>query len=188
MSGIRVQDTTANTITYYNANEPAIVTEVGGWLFNIQFCYSGYEYATTSQTGIGGPIAIAPGSSTPALSLQNALEALPSIGPGNLTVLDVSGTGNGNYQITFAGNLVNVPQPVFTCTDPAIVITEVSKGGTLIPSLTINGGTPLPLLTWIYDENTPSPYVYLPLPQSSPAVQTAIVGNLPCQPLNGNWQ
>jgi hypothetical protein len=189
MSGIRVQDTTANTITYYNANEPANVTAVpiGGWLLNIQFCYSGYEYATTSQTGIGGPVAIAPGSSTPALSLQNALEALPAIGSGNLTVLDDSGSGNGNYQITFAGNLVNVPQPVITCPDPAIVIAEVSKGGTLIPSLTINGRTPLSLLNWIYDENTPSPYVYLPLPQSSPAVQTAIVGNLPCQPLSGNW-
>ena len=194
MSGLRVLDTNTGTITYYGVssdgvNPSANVSVVtapslpGNWIFQTQGDgYGGYEYYNYQGSGIGMVVVIDPGNSTADVVLQNALCALPNIEPGGVTVIDQSGIGRGNYQITFAGGLANSAQPLFTCADPAVSVVENAAGG-IGATLSINGGTPMFLADCLWAETSDPqgqlPYIYFALPQSAPAIQTAIVGMLP---------
>jgi hypothetical protein len=181
--GIRVEDTTASTITYYQVTSPSenITLSPGTtwYYFPVSPSYGGHEYITFNPGGLLDAYRINPGETTAAAVLQTALQALSTIGTGNVTVVDNSGSGAGNYQVTFTGDLENLPQNLMTCGDDAVSITETFLGGSLVPTLAINGGDPFLLPNRIYDENTPSPYVDFPLYQSTPAVQTGVVGELP---------
>lgn len=65
-------------------------------------------------------------------TLQAALEALPSIGAGNV---DVIGTGNGFplavAVVQFTGALANSNQPLITSSRPGVLVRPVLDGGTL---------------------------------------------------------
>ncbi len=112
-------------------------------------------------------------SSTNATLISNidaALEALPNIGAGEVTVADVDlASGIGNVSITFSGNLGKLNVPTITVasndlegTSPTVAVTVTTagvdatargakKGGLLIDNtnakLYINEGTPL-VPTW----------------------------------------
>jgi hypothetical protein len=185
MSAIRVEDTTANTITYYTVSESANVSFVGNsgaWYTDAQSnAYGGSEIVCGRASGIGPVTVIAPGSSSSAAVLQGALQGLSTIGLDGVIVTDSSGLGSGNYLITFAESLANSPQPLITCPDPAVSIAQVAAGGNC-PTLSINGGEPMFLGNWIWTEPVgvpPLPCTLCPLPQSAPATQTFITNMLP---------
>ena len=195
MSGLRVRDATAGgPPTYYDLTETAnwSTSGAGNWTQGANAAYFGGQLikAPYGGSGAGSVTAITPTTdgggnvtASAASLLQAALEALPSIGQGDVLVTDLSGTATGHYQVTFAGSLVNSVQPAITCANPAVSITQVAAGGEG-PSLTINGGTPMLLGDHVYTESAPLPYVLLPLPQSAPAVQTCVVNMLPYEQSN----
>lgn len=67
-----------------------------------------------------------------AAAVESALEALPVIGEGNVTV---SGSAGGPYTVTFGGDLANTPLPIMTAadaltggTDPGVTVAVVTEG------------------------------------------------------------
>jgi autotransporter-associated beta strand protein len=87
----------------------------------------------------------ATGGTDPVDSLQNALNALPSIGGvgGSVTVTQVVGQGNVLYFVTFGGSLgnVNVPQMTATTTGGTSVIVTTLQDGS--EGTTVNSGATL---------------------------------------------
>lgn len=195
LTGVRVQDITASTITYISAiYANSIQVGAGDWFQeNSSLAFMGSSLrAINGGSGLyGTDFIVSPGETTSALVLQAALQALSSIGSGNLTVTDNSNAGSGNYSCMFVGDLALSPQPMMTCGDSSIVITEVTMGGAATPKLSvseINSGTQIPLNDQLIDENSPKPYILLPLFQSTPTVQLGIIGTLPFQGYTGDVQ
>jgi hypothetical protein len=184
-AGLRVQDTTAGTVQHFAVNDPSF--SAGQGTANIVSSNSYYGGVVAASWGPGGglgPLIVASGG---AAAVQSALGALPGVGPYGVAVTDLSGgKTSGNYQIVFGGILSNSPQPLITCPDPAVSISEVTRGGNM-PTLSIGGGTPIPIPDWLWVTAGDSPYALGLLPQSTPVVQTCPVGQLPYAASGGYW-
>ena len=81
--------------------------------------------------------------------VQSALQALASVGTGNLTA-----TGDGSeinpIVLNFVGTLGGAAQALITASDPAVTVSEIAQGG-ILPSIVINGGSPIPVpYAWIH--------------------------------------
>jgi hypothetical protein len=88
--------------------------------------------ATTLTSGTfpitwGGDTANIPWNAT-SLQFETAMEALPSIGAGNISV---GGPNGGPWPVTFAGVFASSPQPLMTTTDPTHVTITETRVGTL---------------------------------------------------------
>jgi hypothetical protein len=131
MSGIRVEDVTAGTITYYDVTDSANISlnPASGsetWQLVNTFAFDAWRYEWDFATaGTTTTFGINPGGSTAALVLQGALEALSSIGTGNISIAD---EGGNVYDATWIGDLAGLPQSLITCADPAVTITEITRG------------------------------------------------------------
>ena len=104
-------------------------------------------------------------------AVRSALEALPDVGVGNVTA-----TGDGSAMtpvlVTMVGSLGGVTQPLMTASDAAVRVAEVARGG-LLPSIRVNGGSPIPLpYSWMhyYAGTSSMPGVYFGFPQAPPPV------------------
>jgi autotransporter-associated beta strand protein len=93
----------------------------------------------------------------PTASIQNALQALSTIGAGNVTVVS-AGTGNNAFLITFTGTLANANQPLLVVGSntalvgtPVVTVQDGSSVGTAIAGdLTIGGTVPgTPIVQWL---------------------------------------
>lgn len=80
----------------------------------------------------------------PAAEVQAAILALPGFPAAGVSV--TSGD-NVHLNIQFQGPLANLPQPTLISSDPAVVVAHPIVGGTC-PSISVNGGQPIPLLGW----------------------------------------
>jgi hypothetical protein len=184
IDALRADDTTAGTLTYYDDASPYLQcfpTGNGNSQSNQDEGFDG-TYTVFGQISGIGPIVTVTGGAT---AIQSALEAVPAIGSGNVLVADLSNGGGGNYRITFVGSLANAPRALIVSPDPNVLVAQVNAGG-LAPTLSIGGGSPIPLYNWVWTETSPLPYALCPLPQSAPASQTFIVQQLPCL-LEGGW-
>ena len=63
-------------------------------------------------------------------AIQAALQALPSIGGNNVTVTG-HGDKGGPFTVQFTGSCANAVQPLLKASDPAVTVSEVSRGGNL---------------------------------------------------------
>ena len=170
--GIRVQDTTAGTITYYDCKSPQLQTFPSPWntQSNIFFYDGSRVFAYRGGLGNLYQNAITGGAN----AVQAALASLTSIGSSsgiaNVSVTDASVAGqNCCYQVTYTGSMAESSQPLLTCTDPAIQIARVNPGGNF-PTLSINGGKPILLADWLWGRTGGyCPVMTCPLPQASAA-------------------
>jgi hypothetical protein len=180
-AGIRVQDVTAGTITYYDPAGPNF-SGANVFVFAEGNGLGGHFGGNNNTGGFGlGPKVTVTGD---APALQSALQALSAIGIGGVTVTDLSGIGSGKYQVAFVGANSNQSKSLITATDPAVSISEVSRGG-VFPTLSINGGSPTLLTDWLWVTAGDNPAALGVLPQSAPTVQTFPVGSIPYSPGNG---
>ncbi len=167
INALRVTDTVANSSAYYAAPGDQFVgvgngyrVIVAGQYFDGQTAFWG-----NSATGIGSIYLVDPAA------LQSALQALPSIGAGNV-VASVAAAGPGQYTIQFVGELANSAQALIASSDPAITIARTNPGA-VVPTVSIDGGPAVPIFDWLWGAKTPySPAALGLLPQSAPQYQT----------------
>lgn len=120
--------------------------------------------------------------------VQSSLQALSSIGTGNITV-----TGNG-YSLSpmileFVGTLAGGARALIATDDVNVTTANLAIGGVL-PSIRINGGSSIPLsYAWLhyYPTNHAMPGVVFMFPQSSPAATYSSV-RYRDNTAAGNWQ
>jgi hypothetical protein len=120
-------------------------------------------------------------------AVRTALEALSTIGAGNVTV---GGDGDPTTPmvVTLTGALGGVAQPLLTCTDGNVSIAALATGG-ILPILKINGGSPIRLpYSWLYYTPTAGsmPTAEFFFPQSPPAA-TYSVPKTYDHTLSGSW-
>ncbi len=125
------------------------------------------ETVTASELGAGTPLSFKAGSGT----VQSALEALNSIGPGDVSV---TGSAGGPYKIEFVGNLSGNPVPQLTADSSALT----PGGATASVSTTTPGGhwpgaTEVPCLNEASQEVNTHP---IPDGSASTPVHAAISG------------
>jgi len=174
VDGLRVKNTTTGTITYYDDGGPEFsIVDLGNQRVNTGLPYGldGTVTILEYPQGIGPITTITPsGGNSAAQTLQAILEAMPTIGVGNILVTDQTPGGqSGIYQYTLVGALGNSAQSLFTVTDPGLVITEINHGGN-VPILTLNGST-MPVADWLFPSGIGV------LPQAAPASETCPVYN-----------
>ena len=169
---LRVDDLTASTVTYYDDQQLDSLSNpflAGPYLRPAtanQLCYRGTYTSFDYASGIGGRYLVHGGASV----LQSALEALSSIGTGNVTVSDHSGQGTGIYQIAFTGTFTNQAVAILASSDSAAVVSEITHGGGF-PVVSINGGTGISCPDVLYYPQ-PSSSALVIIPQPSPRVTT----------------
>ncbi len=188
--------------SYYGVHDAQFSHTASGVIQSQPSGYNGYQINVINYSGNGLPFSF--GGTLPYLSasaLQSALTALSSVGSGNLTVVDQSGSGGvGPYTITSVGALANTDVPLMTSSDPAVTIVHTIVGGQL-PTITVNGGSPIRLtgmMVWgngqFGDSGTVdvltqpySPSVLIPFPQSSPALTYVPIGSSPFTASDYSW-
>jgi hypothetical protein len=124
-----------------------------------QIAITGTPNAGTFTLSFGGYTTVPIAYDASPLTLQNALTALPSIGPGNLIV--VAGLAGGPWTVLFQNNLGSQPLATMTADATAlgppygVTVTTTAPGGTA-------GGPPNnPILlrvtpdTWVFDQFAP---------------------------------
>ena len=175
---LRVDDLTASTVTYYDDQQLDSLSNpflAGPYLRPAtanQLCYRGTYTSFDYASGIGGRYLVHGGASV----LQSALEALSSIGTGNVTVVDNSGNGTGVYRIAFGGTFTNQAAAILASSDSAAIVSEITHGGGF-PVVSINGGTGISCPDVLY-YTQPSPSALVIIPQPSPRVSTTQPGDL----------
>ena len=199
VGALRVEDLTTSAVAYYTlqvdgtgqpvpTSDYAFAPSSGVWRgdSNPAF-YGGVRYQGAGTQTYGPTTVIAPsGTTTAATLLQDALAAIPAIGPGNVVVADQSGNLSGLYRVTFEGTLAQSVVPVLSSSDPAVAVTVVAPGG---EGFVLNRarGLSMPLADIVWSEQGGGPYIQLPLPQAKPPVQTWPVRTLPCVLSGGYW-
>ena len=175
---LRVDDLTASTVTYYDDQQldglsnPVYSSDSGSRSSGNQTYYKGTLSHYDSGSGIGGRYMVHGGAS----ALQSALEALSSIGTGNVTVVDHSGQGTGAYQIAFIGTFTNKSAAILVSSDLAAVVSEITHGGAF-STVSINGGPAISCPDVLY-YTQPNSLALVIIPQPSPRVSTTQPGDL----------
>ena len=107
-------------------------------------------------------------------AVQSAIQALSTVQPQSVRVTAADGHLAMPTSIEFINTMGGQTQPAITSSSPSVSIAHTPGG--VSPSMTINGGPPVPLKTWVA---AGEPWAICPLHQASPAVQTlrALVGN-----------
>ena len=128
--GIGHQFDTTTALAVLNATQVLTITGAPtGGTFTVTF--KGYTTSTIAYNAAASVV-------------QTALQALPTVGSGGMTV-----TGTGPYTITIAGNLANSAQPLATAsgagltggTSPAAAIAAGTGGITVVENIPIQPGT-----------------------------------------------
>jgi Concanavalin A-like lectin/glucanases superfamily len=173
IDGLRVQDTTANTITYQD-DQSGSLTAVPS---------VSQLYSSQGDTYLGTLTAINPTGTghiyrSSASTIQSALLALSSVQAGGLTVAASDGASDGPYTVQFGGPMGGAAQPLLTAGDPNVSIAHTIVGGNF-PTYSLNGGALVTL------PNSPvwSPqnsFALYNLFQSAPAVQYSFCGDGHC--------
>lgn len=139
------------TCAQNNSSEVQSLTEGGAGLTSFTLTFRGSTTGAIAAAAIGSTV-------------QTALEALPTIGVGNVTV---SGGAGGPYTVTFTGTLSNSDVPLLTAT-------PTGGTGTVTPALVTQGGNTAPAKT------------YTDGPGSTFAAPFTVYGSFDCSPI-GNW-
>ena len=183
VSGVRVLNTVTSALTYFSDRTPGAYKVVGttadqnngqGWWYN-------GENTSATGTGIGTRYTADPAA------IQAALLALSSVQAGGLRVTAADSDNSPPYTIAFDGPMGGASQPSLVASDPAIVPSIVNEGGDY-PSISINGGPPIPLKAPVWGARLPNgagttpiapylPYILWNLPQSAPDSQTIGAGD-----------
>ncbi len=186
---LRVDDLTDSTIAYYDDQDPispGVPYYVPGPSTSFQrdvangAYYKGTDSLIYGGSGVYGRYKVTGG----AAALQSALEALPSIGVGNVAVTDRSGDGTGTYEIKGVGTLTNKPFAVLASSDAAAVVSEITHGGQSA-TVSINGGPAIACPdTFYYDQAIAKAMIFIPQP--SPLVMTTFPNDLETR-FSGGW-
>jgi hypothetical protein len=167
---IRFHDIAANTTDFIDDRDPRF-TLVGQWITLAESPQEG-PAGWAGTVRVGSAVSGADRIACDPAAIRSAVESLPSIGPGNVLVTADGADDTGPFTVRFAGDLAEASVPLLASSDPNVVVSETSLGGQF-PSLTINGGAPIPLRYAIWKADLPL-IVYW-LPQSAPAVQHRVV-------------
>lgn len=174
LSAIRVNDTTASTITKYSDGSGAFTLTSSGGSVTGAPTYLGTATQLYPTTG-AGPVWQVSGGATALLADFNALSSVQPLS------LSISGTSP--YTFKFSGAMGGTLQPVITCPDGAVSIVHTNPGGN-VPDFSVdNGSTWVPITVlpaWSRTPATYQPFLYYPLPQSLQGILYGIAGSGGC--------
>jgi hypothetical protein len=169
--GVRIRDTTASTTTFVDDQDAGVIVVFVSGGFNVPNtgqanCYNGTN--TQVSASVASPFYAISGGYA---ALHSALEALSTVGAGNLAVIVLAANV---FQITFQGPLADIANGPITCvgSDPAVTLVHTNVGG-IFPHYTVNGGSPIQLPEPIANlpQFSRQPMAFWPLRQSAPAFQ-----------------
>jgi hypothetical protein len=142
---------------YYGTTGSMFTSTTGGFLigsggnsYQSGTAWFAYGYSLIQVFSNGGLL-----PTVAASDIQSALQGLSNVGSGNMMVVDQSGNGFGPFVTTAVGSLANQALPTLTTTSPAFTIAHTMVGGQ-IPTITINGGSPILLERWYWGQNVHS--------------------------------
>lgn len=174
VDAIRTQDNTTSAVTYYDDADPTSVIYGPNTVQVATFLVAFRSQARfTTGTGIGSVYQVH------AADIQSALLALSSVAPNGVTVTAPGNSLQGPWTIMAGGSLANAPVPTATCSDPVFAISHTGLGG-VMPSISINGGSAVPLINPVWGVGLPAgyggyqsapylPFVLYPLRQAAAA-------------------